>query len=57
MATEVDTNVIIENLTELLQNSINMASVFYDIFLNPEPMDVQLTQIDADGNPQILLIP
>lgn len=39
-----DLNVIAENLTELLQNSVNMASVFYDIFLNPEPMDVELKQ-------------
>lgn len=39
-----DLNVISENLTELLQNSINMTSVFYDIFLNPEPMDVELKQ-------------
>ena len=43
-----DLNVISENLTELLQNSINMTSVFYDIFLNPEPMDVELKQYDAE---------
>ena len=49
MTTEVDTNLIIENLTELLQNTVNMTSVFYDIFLNPEPMDVTLTQYNADG--------
>lgn len=57
MGTEVDINVIAENLTELLANSVNMASVFYDIFLNPVPMDVELIQIDADGKPQTLSIP
>ena len=57
MGTEVDINVIAENLTELLQNSVNMASVFYDIFLNPEPMDVTLTQINADGEAVTISIP
>ena len=45
-----DLNVIAENLTELLQNSVNMTSVFYDIFLNPEPMDVELKQFSYKGS-------
>ena len=45
----VDISVIAENLTELLQNTVNMTSVFYDIFLNPEPMDVELEQYDNNG--------
>lgn len=53
----MDINVITENLTELLQNSINMASVFYDIFLNPEAMDVQLKQFDSDNHLQTITIP
>ena len=57
MSTEVDINVIAENLTELLQNSVNMTSVFYDIFLNPEPMYVELTQIGANGEVITVSIP
>ena len=37
-------DVLIENVVELLTNTVNMTSKFYDIFLNPEPMDVTLEQ-------------
>lgn len=57
MANEVDTNSIIDNLTELLQNSVNMTSVFYDIFINPEPMDVTLTQYNAEGELITITVP
>lgn len=57
MTNEINVNAIIENLTELLQNTVNMTSVFYDIFLNPTPMDVELTQYDADGNVVTIMIP
>lgn len=53
----IDTNVTIENLTQLLQNTVNMTSVFYDIFLNPEPMDVELQQYNADGELITITIP
>lgn len=36
----MDIDVIIENIAELLTNSVNITDKFYDIFLNPEPMDV-----------------
>ena len=52
-----DLNVIAENLTELLQNSVNMASVFYDIFLNPEPMDVELKQFNSDNELVTISLP
>ena len=45
----IDIGVITENITELLQNTVNMTSVFYDVFLNPEPMDVELEQYDNSG--------
>lgn len=57
MASEVDTNLIIENLTELLQNTVNMTSVFYDIFINPVPMDVVLTQFNQDGQLITISVP
>ena len=57
MSTDVDINVIAENLTELLQNTINMTSVFYDIFINPTPMDVTLTQFNADGELVTISVP
>lgn len=53
----VDTNVIIENLTQLLTNTVNMTSVFYDIFLNPEEMDVELQQYNAEGELVTISIP
>ena len=49
----VDLNVIAENLAHLLTNSTNMASVFYDLFINPTPLDIQLVQLDANGNPVV----
>ena len=57
MSTDVDINVIIENLTELLQNTVNMTSVYYDIFINPVPMDVTLTQFNADGELITISVP
>ena len=57
MGTAADINVIAENLTELLRNSVNMTSVFYDIFLNPEPMDIELSQIGEDGEVVVISIP
>ena len=53
----IDSSVIIENLTELLTNTVNMTSVFYDIFLNPEPMDVELQQYNSDGEIITITIP
>ena len=53
----MDINIITENLTELLQNTVNMTSVYYDIFLNPEPMDVELTQWNEDGELVTITIP
>lgn len=53
----MDTNVIIENLTELLTNTVNMTSVFYDIFLNPEPMDVTLQQYNDQNELVTVTIP
>lgn len=53
----IDTSAIIENLTELLQNTVNMTSVFYDIFLNPTPMDVELQQYNSDGELVTVTIP
>ena len=53
----VDVNVILENLTELLTNTVNMTSVFYDLFINPEPMDVTLTQFDNEGELVTISVP
>ena len=52
-----DLNVIIENLTELLTNTVNMTSVYYDLFINPEPMDVELKQFASDGTYKIVSVP
>ena len=53
----MDINIIAENLTELLQNTVNMTSVYYDLFLNPEPMDVDLTMWSEDGVLETVAVP
>ena len=53
----IDISVITENITELLQNTVNMTSVFYDIFLNPTPMDVELKQYNSDGQLVTITLP
>ena len=47
MSTEI--NVDIENIVEYLTNSVNIASRFYDIFLNPEPMLVTFEQYNDEN--------
>lgn len=44
-----DLNIVAENLTELLTSVTNMTSAFYNIFLNPEPMDVELQMYDSNN--------
>lgn len=44
-----DLDIISENLAELLTNTVDMATVFYDIFLNPNPMMIHLKAFD-DNN-------
>ena len=46
---DIDIDIVAENLAELLTNTVDMASVFYDIFLNPNPMIVHLKAFD-DNN-------
>ena len=53
----MDIDVIAENLTELLTNTVNMTSVFYDVFLNPNPMDVELQQYNNDNELVTVVIP
>jgi len=53
----MDINEIAENLTELLTNTVNMTSVFYDIFLNPEPMDVDIDMFNNENELVTVTIP
>lgn len=46
---DTDIDIVAENLAELLTNTVDMASVFYDIFLNPNPMIVHLKAFDDDN--------
>ena len=55
--TSVDTSKVISNVSELLENTVNISSVFYDIFLNPSPMDVELTLFNSDNTKTIITIP
>ena len=52
-----DLSRIDENLTELLTNTVDMAAVFYDIFLNPQPMDVNLQMYDDNNQLVTVTIP
>ena len=51
----MDVNVALENLVELLTNTVNMTAKFYDIFLNPTPMDIELEQYN-DQNELITVV-
>lgn len=53
----VDIQVVAENLTELLTNTVDMAAVFYDIFLNPNPMDVDLKMFNNENKLITVTIP
>lgn len=53
----MDINVVAENLAELLTNSVNMTQVYYDLFFNPEPMDITLYQYDDDNKLVEVVIP
>ena len=53
----MDINVVAENLAELLTNSVNMTQVYYDLFFNPEPMDITLYQYDDDNRLVEVVIP
>ena len=50
-------NLISENLAELLTNTVDMAAVFYDIFLNPNPMYVDLKMYDDNNELITVTIP
>ena len=52
-----DLSRIDENLTELLTNTVDMAAVFYDIFLNPQPMDVNLQMYDDNNQLVTVTVP
>lgn len=53
----IDPQVILSNLVELLTNTVNMTSKFYDIFLNPTPMDVELEQYNDENELITVIIP
>lgn len=56
-AEPMDINVIAQNLAELLTGQVEMASMFYDLFLNPEPMDVTFKVYTSDNTLEEVTIP
>ena len=52
-----DIQIVAENLAELLTNTVDMTAVFYDIFLNPNPMDVELKMYDDNNQLITVVIP
>lgn len=53
----INEETILEDLVELLTNTVNMTSVFYDVFLNPYPMDVELQQFNDHNELITVVIP
>lgn len=45
----IDVNLITENFVEILTNTINIASLFHDMFFSETPEDVELEQYIYDG--------
>ena len=50
-------NTVVENLNELLTNSVNLTNKYYDLFINPEPMMVTLELMDEDNTIQEVVVP
>ena len=48
-------DVLLQNVVELLTNTVNMTAKFYDIFLNPTPMDIELEQYN-DQNELVTVV-
>ena len=53
----MDINTVDENLVELLTNTVNMTAMFYDIFLNPEPLDIDLQMYNDENELITVTIP
>lgn len=49
MSNNIDINLITENFTEILTNTINIASVFYDMFFKETPDVLNLEQYVYNG--------
>ncbi len=52
-----DITEISTNLSQYLTNSLNITRVYFDMFFNPEPMDIELEQYDSDGILQTYTVP
>lgn len=57
MAIELDINTVIENLSELLTNSVNLTNKYYDLFINPEPLDVELELYNEENELVTVTVP
>lgn len=53
----IDINTVIENLNELLTNSVNLTDKYYDLFINPEPMMVDLELFNEDNELVVVTVP
>ena len=53
----IDINTVIENLNELLTNSVNLTDKYYDLFINPEPMMIDLELYNEDNQLVVVTVP
>ena len=53
----IDINTVIENLNELLTNSVNLTDKYYDLFINPEPMMIDLELYNEDNELVTVTVP
>lgn len=54
---ESDSTDIMIKLSELLTNSTSVVSQYFNMFFNPNPMDIELAQYDNDGILRVYKIP
>lgn len=54
---EIASSDVMINLSQLLTNVTEMTNLYFDMFFNTEPMDVSLSQYDAEGNLKTYIMP
>lgn len=54
---DVNSSDILTNLSELLTNVVEVTDAYFNLFINPEPMDISVTQYDSNGELKTYTIP
>lgn len=54
---EVNSSDVLVNLSELLTNVVEITDAYFNLFINPEPMDISVTQYNSNGELKTYNIP